>query len=85
MRDFLYKVYDKFYCFHGYTDMRLILGYESDGKGCARISFYIRGASPLISMVPPPPSTNKPPSSLPLSPTSLLVSLGMRTVSSHSQ
>jgi len=43
MRDFLCKVYDKLYCFLGYADMRLILGYESDGKGCARIFFYIRG------------------------------------------
>jgi len=43
MRDFLCKVYDKLYCFLGYADMRLILGYESGGKGCTRISFYIRG------------------------------------------
>ena len=39
MRDFLCKVYDKLYCFLGYADMRLIPGYESGGKGCARISF----------------------------------------------
>jgi len=32
MRDFLCKVYDKLYCFLGYPDMRLILGYESGGK-----------------------------------------------------
>jgi len=43
MRDFLCKVYDKLYCFLGYADMRLILGYESGGKGCARIFFYIKG------------------------------------------
>ena len=49
MRDFLCKVYDKLYGFLGYTDMRLILGYESGGKGCARISFYIRVAWPPIS------------------------------------
>jgi len=59
MRDFLCKVYDKLYCFLGYADMRLILGYESGGKGCARISFYIRGAPPPISFssfssAPPP-------------------------------
>jgi len=51
MRDFLCKVYDKLYCFLGYADMRLILGYESGGKGCARISFYIRVASPPISLI----------------------------------
>ena len=51
MRDFLCKVYDKLYCFVGYADMRLILGYESGGKGCARISFYIRGAPPPISLI----------------------------------
>jgi len=38
--------------------MRLILGYESGGKGCARISFYIRGLRPLFpssfSSAPPP-------------------------------
>jgi len=45
MRDFLCKSYDKLYCFLGYADMRLILGYESGDKGCARISFYIRGGS----------------------------------------
>jgi len=45
MRDFLCKVYDKLYCFLGYVDMRLILGYELGGKGCARISLYIRGGS----------------------------------------
>jgi len=49
MSDFLCKVYDKLYGFLGYADMRLILGYESGGKGCARISFYIRVASPPIS------------------------------------
>ena len=49
MRDFLFKIYDKLYCFLGYADMRLILGYESGGKGCARIFFYIRRASPPIS------------------------------------
>jgi len=43
MRDFLCKVYNTLYCFLGYVDMRLILGYESGGKGYARISFYIRG------------------------------------------
>jgi len=48
MRDFLCKVYDKLYCFLGYADMRLLLGYESGGKGCARISFYIRVASPPV-------------------------------------
>ena len=52
MRDFLCKSYDKLYCFLGYTDMRLILGYESGGKGCAKISFYIRGPRPLISLIP---------------------------------
>jgi len=52
MRDFLCKVYDKLYCFLGYADMRLILGYELGGKGCARISFYIKGgASPPIFLV----------------------------------
>jgi len=51
MRDFLCKVYEKLYCFLGYADMRLILGYESGGKGCARISFYIRVASPPISLI----------------------------------
>jgi len=34
--------------------MRLILGYESGGKGCARISFYIRGASLHISFTRAP-------------------------------
>jgi len=43
MRDFLCEGYDKLYSFLGYADMRLILGYESGDKGCARISFYIRG------------------------------------------
>jgi len=43
MRDFLCKGYDKLYGFLGYTNMRLILRYESGGKGCARISFYLRG------------------------------------------
>ena len=51
MWDFLCKVYGKLYYFLGYADMRLILGYESGGKGCARISFYIKGASPLISLI----------------------------------
>jgi len=41
MRDFLCKVYDKLYGFLGYNNMRLILGYESGGKGFARISFYL--------------------------------------------
>ena len=49
MRDFLCKGYDKLYCFLGCAEMRLILGYESGGKGCARIFFYIRGAPPPIS------------------------------------
>jgi len=48
MRDFLCKVYDKLYCFLGYVDMRLILVYESGGKGCAWISFYIWGLRPLF-------------------------------------
>jgi len=48
MRDFLCKVYNKLYCSLGYADMRLILGYESGSKGCARISFYIRGLRPLL-------------------------------------
>jgi len=43
MRDFLCKVYDKLWCSLGYADMELILGYESGGKGCARIPLYIRG------------------------------------------
>jgi len=51
MRDFLCKVYDKVYCFLGYTDMRLIQGYESGGKGCARISLYIRGLRPLFPFI----------------------------------
>jgi len=51
MRDFLCKVYDKLYYFLGYAGMRLILGYESGDKGCARISFYIRGAPPAISLI----------------------------------
>jgi len=48
MTDFLCKGYYKLYGFLGYTDMRLILGYEWGGKGCARISFYIRGLRPLF-------------------------------------
>jgi len=48
MRDFLCKVYDKLDYFLGYADMRLILGYESGGKGYARIFFYIRGLRPLF-------------------------------------
>jgi len=32
MRDFLCEVYDKLYCFLGYADKRLILGYELGGK-----------------------------------------------------
>jgi len=48
MRDFLGKGYDKLYGFLGYADMRLVLGYESGGKGCARISFYIRRLCPLF-------------------------------------
>jgi len=48
MRDFLCKGHDKLYGFLGYVDMRLILGYESGGKGCPRISFYIRGLRPLF-------------------------------------
>jgi len=55
MSDFLCKVFDKLYCFLGYADMRLILVYESGGKGCARISFYIKGASPPISLHAPRP------------------------------
>jgi len=52
MRDFLCKVYDKLYCFLGYADMRLILGYESGGKGCARIAFYIKGGvRPLFFVI----------------------------------
>jgi len=43
MRDFLCKVYNKLYGLLGYADMRLILGYESGGKGCASISFNIKG------------------------------------------
>jgi len=43
MRDFLCKVYDTLDCFLGYADRRLIQGYESGGKGCARISSYIQG------------------------------------------
>ena len=43
------------YCFLGYADMRLILGYESGGKGCAWISFYIKGAPPPISFHAPRP------------------------------
>jgi len=39
MRDFLCEGYDKLYGFLGYVNMRLILEYESSGKGCARISF----------------------------------------------
>jgi len=54
MRDFLCKVYDKLYCFLGYADMRLIPGYESGGKGCARISFYIRELRPLFPWLSPP-------------------------------
>jgi len=46
---FLCMVYNKLYCFFGYADMQLILGYESGSKGYARISFYIRGAPPLIA------------------------------------
>ena len=48
IRDLLCKGYDILYGFLGYTDMRLILGYESGGKGCARISFYIRELGPLF-------------------------------------
>jgi len=58
VRDFLWRCYDKLFGFFGYADMRLILGYESGGKGCARISFYIRGLRPLFSSsfssAPPP-------------------------------
>jgi len=59
MRDFLWKVYDKLYCFFGYGDMRLILEYASCGKGCARISFNIKGGfAPYFlssfSSAPPP-------------------------------
>jgi len=43
MRDFLCKVYNRLYFFLGYADMRLILGYELGGTGCAGISFYMRG------------------------------------------
>jgi len=49
MKDFLGKVHNKLYCFLSYADMRLILGYKSDDKGCARISIYIKGTSPPIS------------------------------------
>jgi len=42
--------------------MRLILGYESGGKGCARISFYVKaGLRPLF-----PWATGSPPRSPPL-------------------
>jgi len=58
MRDFLCKGWDKLYGFLGYADMRLILGYESHGKGCARIALYIRGLRPSFptsfSSAPPP-------------------------------
>jgi len=33
------------------TNIVTILGYESGGKGCARISFYNKRASPPISLV----------------------------------
>jgi len=55
MRDDLCKAYDKLYCFLGYADMRLILGYESGDKGCARISFYRRGVPPPFSFDAPRP------------------------------
>jgi len=48
MKNFLCEVYDKLYCLLGYADMRLILVYESGGKGCARVSFIIMGASPPV-------------------------------------
>jgi len=49
MRDLLCKVYNKLYCFLGYAEMRLILGYQSGGQGCARITFYIReGSAPCL-------------------------------------
>jgi len=48
MRDFLCKDYNKLFGFLGYADMQLLLGYESDGKGCARISYSIRGFRPLF-------------------------------------
>jgi len=51
MRDFLCKSYDKLYGFLGYANIRLILGYESGSKGCARIYFYVRGLRPPISLV----------------------------------
>jgi len=49
MRDFLFcKLYDKLDCLLGYKDMRLILAYESGGKGSAKISVYIKEAAPPI-------------------------------------
>jgi len=51
MKDFLCKVHDKLYCFLSYADMGLILGYKSDDKGSARISFYLKGTSPPISYI----------------------------------
>jgi len=45
MRDFICKTCHILYCFLGYADMRLILGYESGVKGCARISFNPRAGS----------------------------------------
>jgi len=51
MRDFHCKGYEKLYGFLGYANMRLILGYELDGKGCARISVYIRGLCPLFPSI----------------------------------
>jgi len=51
MRDFLCKGYDKLYGFLGYADMQLILGYESGGKGCARISFYYLSGNSLHNYV----------------------------------
>jgi len=51
MRNFLRKFYDKLYCFIVYADMQLILGYESGGKGCAMIVFYIREAPAPIFLV----------------------------------
>jgi len=59
MRDLLCNVYDKLYCFLGYTDMRLILGYESGGKRlCYDFLLYKGGSAtfflPSFSSAPPP-------------------------------
>ena len=52
------KDYDRLYCFLGYADMRLIEGYESGSKGCARISFYKKGPRPLFPACFTLPSTS---------------------------